>query len=436
MVTRALQTGREPDQVPARARWVSAWRQAWASISPLRLVTARSDIWKDDFRLSLAAACIAALASIVFVTYERSGHGGGTTRPLWADQLAVQSETPHALPASRSPESGLAASTAGSAAQGGQRLASAASRDGQPHATAAPVFGVEPPASATPRRTGVARPDRAGRVEPQADRRAAAPPSLSAQDAPPATGPSSNNAPTTKTSGNGTDAVAPTQAEIAGLRQLQASASAGGGRPRASPPQPGAQTVETTQPGGSGVSAASPPAQPAPQAASPALPPPASPAPAAPASAVASAGSAAPPAALSDLSSPVSVRTLPVPPSASDPRTRQAAAGRLNSTAAAAVLLLYPDRDAEALRRLRPLAIRLQEEGITNIRARPTRALPARRAISYFYTDDEPLAHVIAQTLSQADWPRLDGNSLQPSLVLLPPGLHPRRPGTVEIQLP
>lgn len=102
----------------------------------------------------------------------------------------------------------------------------------------------------------------------------------------------------------------------------------------------------------------------------------------------------------------------------------------------AAILLLYPARDPGALERLRPIALHLQQAGLTDIRARPTHAPPSRRAISFFYSDDRALADVIAKTLAAANWPHLAGNLLQPSLVLLPPGLPPRNPGTVEVQLP
>ncbi len=473
LVRRALQTGlRDADQAPAPSRWALVWRRALAGVLPARRVAVRSDVWRDDFRLSLAAACIAALASIVFVIYARTSHGGVTTRPVWADRFAPSAAQLRLAPADprQAPASGMAASGSGAATQGEQRLAAATPGEDQVN---------KEPAAPASRQPGDRAPQLpGGQGQPRPAGRAAAP-QTGAQKT---------------TSPDEADAVPPTQAEIAGLRQLQANASADPDRPAGPGRQPGvpAGTMPAPQTT-TGTPDVVPPAQPSRLAAAPAAPLPAGPALAAPATsapaailpvptasapnapalaaqsqaaqssaalartaqspaaqattasapaAPAPAGQIAPPAdnaklaALQAFPPPISVRSLPVPPSASEPREHAAAPGRLKTAAAAAVLLLYPDRDAQALARLRPLAIKLQQQGITNIRARPTRALPARRAISYFYTDDEPLAHVIAQTLSEADWPQLKGNSLQPSLVLVPPGLHPRRPGTIEIQLP
>ncbi len=469
LVRRALQTGRDADQAPSRPGWRSVGRNVWARAATSRGPAGRSGIWRDNFRISLAAACIAALASVAFVIYAR-GYGGFTARPVWAERFTAQA--PHAGPAAalRAP---VPPAAVPDAAPGGQvqRLASAAPRQDQPQPAeppGSPVAGQAPDhagpreASGTPNRVPSTV---SGPAQQQAAGRAGVPPIPGGRTATPTDGP---------------DAVPPTQAEIAGLRQLQASA--GDGLPAAASPRPGAPAASIgsapgsapsgptsqapTSPGPTSQAPASltpatsvpsslvlaPPAPAAPVPAAPrsgapvpdvsapaapvsGAPVPAAPLAASPAPAPAHAGDTQT-AALQAFAPPESVRSLPVPPSAGDVRAQLALPGKLKTAAQAAVLLLYPERDAEALRRLRPLAMMLQHEGIANIRARPTRALPARRAISYFYSDDEPLAHVIAQTLSQADWPQLKGNSLQPSLVLLPPGLHPRRPGTIEIQLP
>ena len=459
LVRRALQTGLREDELGAAPRgWKLAWRRALASVTPRRRTAAQSDIWRDDFRLSLAAACIAALASILFVIYARTTHGGLTARPVWGDRFVPSVAQLRLTPAApmRPPAPRMAASGARSVTQGAQRLAAANLVPDH----AEPAVAPSAPSSRQP--AGQAGQDGGAHVQPLGANTPAAPSSAAVQ-------PAASDEP---------NAVPPTQAEMAGLRQLQANASSGGA-PHAQPHQPDAQAGPARLPQTAAATPAAPPGQtpatrlaeadvPSHAPATPAAATPAS-APPAPASPLAGTpdtaappikpGSAAPPsadsapaapaaaapasaapdanklAALQTLSPPVSVPSLPVPPSSVE-SPNLTDSGRLRTAAPASILLLYPDRDAEALRRLRPLAIRLQQEGITNIRARPTRALPARRAISYFYTDDEPLAHVIAQTLAEADWPQLKGNSLQPSLVLVPPGLHPRRPGTIEIQLP
>ncbi len=163
---------------------------------------------------------------------------------------------------------------------------------------------------------------------------------------------------------------------------------------------------------------ATPPDQPAAGSA------PTSPAPAAP-----------PPATLAPLPPAVAVSSPPVPDS-SLPVTTTASLPPLPAGAPPAIVLLYPARDPGALDRLRPLALKLQNAGMTDIRAKPVHAPPPRRVISYFYSDDRPLADTIAKTLSGSAWPRLNGNALQPSLVLPPPGLPGRNPGTIEVQLP
>ncbi len=147
---------------------------------------------------------------------------------------------------------------------------------------------------------------------------------------------------------------------------------------------------------------------------------------------------AAPPATppvLAPLPPAVAVRSLPVPAS-SLPASTSADLPSLPAGAPPAIVLLYPARDAGALDRLRPIALKLQGAGMTDIRAKPVHAPPPRRVISYFYTDDRPLADTIARTLAGSAWPKLGGNALQPSLVLPPPGLPGRNPGTIEIQLP
>ncbi len=145
---------------------------------------------------------------------------------------------------------------------------------------------------------------------------------------------------------------------------------------------------------------------------------------------------AAPPAApvLAPLPPAVAVRSPPVPQSSLPAAV--VTLPPLPAGAPAAIVLLYPARDPGALDRLRPLALKLQNAGITDIRAKPVHAPPPRRVISYFYSDDRPLADTIARTLSGSAWPRLGSNALQPSLVLPPPGLPGHNPGTIEVQLP
>ena len=188
-----------------------------------------------------------------------------------------------------------------------------------------------------------------------------------------------------------------------------------------------------------------PPGQPAPAevqpfAAAPAKPPPAQAPAKQPASQAAlikpqpapAAQPAAPPS-LSPMPPPVVVRSLPVPEAASGADT---ALPPLPAGAPSAVVLLYPARDSGALNRLRAIALRLQGAGVAEIRAKPVHAPPPRRVISYFYNEDRPLADAIAKTLADSAWPKLSDNSLQPLLVLLPPGLPGRNPGTIEVQLP
>ncbi len=139
--------------------------------------------------------------------------------------------------------------------------------------------------------------------------------------------------------------------------------------------------------------------------------------------------------ALAPLPPAVAVRSLPVP-EASLPAAAPPSLPPLPAGPPPAIVLLYPARDPGALDRLRPLALKLQNAGVTDIRAKPVHAPPPRRVVSYFYSDDRPLADTIAKTLSGSDWPRLSGNALQPSLVLPPPGLPGRSPGTIEVQLP
>ncbi len=149
---------------------------------------------------------------------------------------------------------------------------------------------------------------------------------------------------------------------------------------------------------------------------------------------------------------PSSPQTAALPPEASAPapsagsppsparqevaRPSPALQAALPQGAPASVLLLYAAADRGALARLRPLAVALEKAGITDIRAKPIHAAPPRRAVSFFYSDDLALADVIAKTIFNTAWPNLGGNSLQPSLVLIPSGLPPRKPGTVEVQLP
>lgn len=142
---------------------------------------------------------------------------------------------------------------------------------------------------------------------------------------------------------------------------------------------------------------------------------------------------AAPPA-LAPLPPPVAVRSPPVP-AASQPVAAPVTPS-LPVSPPASVVILYPARDAAALDRLRPIALKLQNAGMADIRAKPVHAPPPRRVVSYFYTEDRPLADTIAKALSDSAWPKLNSNSLQPLLVLPPPGLPGRVPGTIEVQLP
>ncbi len=150
----------------------------------------------------------------------------------------------------------------------------------------------------------------------------------------------------------------------------------------------------------------------------------------------------APPPILAPLPPPVAVRSLPVPassvpePVSSQPAAPPAGLPPLPAAAPASIIMLYPARDAGALDRLRPIALKLQNAGMTDIRAKPVHAPPPRRVISYFYSEDRPLADAIAKSLAGSTWPKLTGNALQPSLVLPPPGLPGRIPGTIEVQLP
>ena len=166
------------------------------------------------------------------------------------------------------------------------------------------------------------------------------------------------------------------------------------------------------------------------------LTPPAAPVPAAgtpaPTSPVNTASPAQP--ALPPLPPVVAVRTPPVPPSSRPTDTDHAPP--LPAAAPAAIVLLYPARDPRALSRLDPIALSLQKAGLKDIRAKPVHAPPPRRVISYFYAEDRPLADTIAKVLATSTWPHLNGNSLQPSLVLAPPGITVRSPGTIEVQLP
>lgn len=132
---------------------------------------------------------------------------------------------------------------------------------------------------------------------------------------------------------------------------------------------------------------------------------------------------------------PRAVTQIPLPPPAASAQPAATPAPP-SAEVANSVLLLYPARSPAALARLRPLAIALQHAGFTTIRARPTRVIPTRRAISFFYGEDAARAQLIANLLANSGWPHLDGNSLQPSLVLVPAGLPPRSPGELEVQLP
>ncbi len=148
-----------------------------------------------------------------------------------------------------------------------------------------------------------------------------------------------------------------------------------------------------------------------------------------------SATAPATPPVLVPLPPAIVVRSPPVPAS-SLPTPLPAGLPPLPVAPPASIILLYPARDAAALDRLRPIALKLQNAGMADIRAKPVHAPPPRRVVSYFYSGDRPLADAIAKTLADSAWPRLNGNALQPSLVLPPPGLPGRIPGTVEVQLP
>jgi hypothetical protein len=115
---------------------------------------------------------------------------------------------------------------------------------------------------------------------------------------------------------------------------------------------------------------------------------------------------------------PITIRELPVP------------------AAVPSVLLLFPAHSPRALPRLRMLALALQKAGITDIRAKASAVEPARQAVSYFHGDDAALAQQVATTLASAHWPHMNTQSLQPSLVVLPPGLPERPPGDIEVALP
>lgn len=141
------------------------------------------------------------------------------------------------------------------------------------------------------------------------------------------------------------------------------------------------------------------------------------------------------PPLLPNLPPPVTVRAPPLPPQAAALVTAPVLPPGLTAGPPSRVVLLVSPRTVAGAA-LGGLEQRLRAAGMTDVQTRPSTAAPPRRPVHYFYAEDLPLALTASAALAGQGWPHILSNSLVPQLVLLPPGLPPRPPGQIEIQLP
>ena len=133
---------------------------------------------------------------------------------------------------------------------------------------------------------------------------------------------------------------------------------------------------------------------------------------------------------------PAAAEPAAAPPEAPAETAASAVPLDLPAVPPANVVLMVSTRDAAAAQRLDGLVRDLRAAGIDHVVTQPSSSARARRAVSYFFADDLPLAQRITQILAGEGWPRLASNSLAPRLVIPPPGMPQRQPGLIEIQLP
>jgi hypothetical protein len=100
------------------------------------------------------------------------------------------------------------------------------------------------------------------------------------------------------------------------------------------------------------------------------------------------------------------------------------------------VILIFPARDQAAWPRLHRLAQLLREAGVDKVEVRPSERRRTSAGVTYFYAEDRGLADKITDALAAADWPGLARNPVAPRLVLTAPAMHPREPGSVDVELP
>jgi hypothetical protein len=126
----------------------------------------------------------------------------------------------------------------------------------------------------------------------------------------------------------------------------------------------------------------------------------------------------------------------PPPPPPAPPLSPTVAQPVLPASPPAIVTLIYQAHDEDAQRALAGLGDLLHQNGINLVVAEPETGRTQHRGVIYFFSQDQDLAQQVANLLKSSAWPRLARLSLTPRLVLQPPGSSPRRPGTIDVQLP